>query len=427
MAIKMTKMMKVSLLTLGVMVSALILSLKGTDANDDLASLRFATTDDTVLCEKNYLLGETVALDKAVVPAGGMYSFKATEDSYKVEAEMTQNNVANSWEVDNDISDFDYYTAEDYLNDPSLFVPVWSGTWNPPAELLDFEQKWEAFFTPNGRLMSMAHRADNNIYYPENSIEGILSCIATGVDMIEIDIATTKDGVHVLMHDDTLTRTTNVSQLRAAGVTGLPATNRVSDWTFEQLRLLRLVRELPNGGKEVTNYVIPTYEDVVMVCADKIFVYMDIKDRETFDWEQDAYPIVKKYNAYRSVWLPFDYSRWVSAEKLNELLTTIKSDSGYNKVAFQCSTSPDNVEDVVQMISTYNLPLALRAGTYSATTYDSAFAPYFGNYRIHVNTIFTDYENLASWQSIYAKGYNSIQVDDYMTLVKYIAETIQDN
>lgn len=319
-----------------------------------------------------------------------------------------------------------YYTAKDYLSNPSLFVPSWKKSWNPPAELIDFEKKWEAFFTPNGRLMSMAHRGGNDIHYPENSIEGILSCIAAGVDMIEIDIATTKDGVHVLMHDNTVTRTTNVKQLRASGAAGLPASDQISDWTFAQLRRLRLVHESAQGNV-VTNYVIPTYEDVVMVCADKIFVYMDIKDRNQFDWERDAYPVIKKYRAYRSVLLPFDYSRWVSEQKLHELLSTIQRDSGYNQVAFQCSaTTASDLNKAVRLINTYGLPKVLRSGAYGtfsgATSFDTAFKPYIGKYRIHVNTIFTRHENLASWKSIHAKGYNWIQVDDYMTLVKYIAE-----
>jgi glycerophosphoryl diester phosphodiesterase len=37
--------------------------------------------------------------------------------------------------------------------------------------------------------------------YADNSIEGIESCIRMGVDIVEIDVAKTKDGQLILMHD----------------------------------------------------------------------------------------------------------------------------------------------------------------------------------------------------------------------------------
>ena len=93
-----------------------------------------------------------------------------------------------------------YYLAEDYVADPSLFVPSWADEWQPPAEMLDFEEKYNSFFTPNGRMMSIAHRGDRNVLYPENSIEGILSVIMAGADIVEIDVILTKDGIPVVFH-----------------------------------------------------------------------------------------------------------------------------------------------------------------------------------------------------------------------------------
>ena len=310
-----------------------------------------------------------------------------------------------------------YYTASDYIANPSLFVPSWKGTWNPPAELLDFEKKWEAFFTPNGRLMSMAHRGDNDICYPEDSIEGIMSCIAAGVDFLELDVRTTSDGELVLMHDSNITRTTNVNALRSAGVTGLPSSNEISDWTLDQLRQLRLVHETSSGNK-VTNYVIPTLEDAIMVCANKIFVFLDIKDGAS--WDTQIYPMIEQYRAYRSFWLPASYS--TKGSTLNTYLTGIAKDSGY-KAAFQAAITPTNVASVVNTIETYGLPKALRSSDYSPS-YDTAYAAYFGKYRMSTNALYSPYNNLSAWKTLHAKGYNLLHVDDYMTLLKYIAQQL---
>ena len=45
--------------------------------------------------------------------------------------------------------------------------------------------------------------------YPENTMEAFRAAIELGVDQIETDVRITKDGVLVLIHDDTVDRTTN--------------------------------------------------------------------------------------------------------------------------------------------------------------------------------------------------------------------------
>jgi glycerophosphoryl diester phosphodiesterase len=46
---------------------------------------------------------------------------------------------------------------------------------------------------------------------PENSLKGLKACQSLGVKMVEGDIHKTKDGVLVIMHDNTLDRMTNLS------------------------------------------------------------------------------------------------------------------------------------------------------------------------------------------------------------------------
>lgn len=47
--------------------------------------------------------------------------------------------------------------------------------------------------------------------YPENTMSSLLAAIAEGADGIEFDIQASKDGVPVVIHDDTLGRTTGVT------------------------------------------------------------------------------------------------------------------------------------------------------------------------------------------------------------------------
>src|SRR5687768_15817821 len=46
-------------------------------------------------------------------------------------------------------------------------------------------------------------------YEPENTLRSIKRAIDSGVDMIEFDVQLLKDGTLILMHDNTLERTTD--------------------------------------------------------------------------------------------------------------------------------------------------------------------------------------------------------------------------
>jgi glycerophosphoryl diester phosphodiesterase len=56
-----------------------------------------------------------------------------------------------------------------------------------------------------------AHRGQPDQSAAENAISSFTASLAAGVPFLEVDVATTKDGVLVLMHDDTLDRTTTGS------------------------------------------------------------------------------------------------------------------------------------------------------------------------------------------------------------------------
>ena len=60
---------------------------------------------------------------------------------------------------------------------------------------------------------------------PENTLESILKAFDLGLDCVEIDVKISKDNIPLLLHDDTLDRTTNGSGL-------------VCDFTFDQISKL---------------------------------------------------------------------------------------------------------------------------------------------------------------------------------------------
>ena len=125
---------------------------------------------------------------------------------------------------------------------------------------------------PNSQKVTViAHRGDwRNA--PENSLQAFKNCIAMGVDMIEIDLKKTKDGHLVLMHDETIDRTTN-------------GKGRPSDYTLAELRQFRL----KNGLGRVTLHPIPTLEEVLQLTSGKILINID----KGYDYFQEVYALLQ--------------------------------------------------------------------------------------------------------------------------------------
>ena len=116
----------------------------------------------------------------------------------------------------------------------------------------------------NGKVAVVSHRGDwRNA--PENSIKAIQNCIDMGVNMVEIDIKKTKDDVLILLHDQTLDRTTT-------------GKGRPENYTINELKQLKL----KNGAGVPTEHTIPTLEEAMLTAKGKIWINID-KGYEYFD------------------------------------------------------------------------------------------------------------------------------------------------
>ena len=110
-------------------------------------------------------------------------------------------------------------------------------------------------------VIVVAHRADWR-NFPENSLEAIQSSIDMGVDMLELDVQRTKDGVLMLMHDHNLDRMTNGS-------------GDIAETTWEEISKLNLKDHQGN----LTEYKVPTLEQALLLCKDRIMINLDKADR----------------------------------------------------------------------------------------------------------------------------------------------------
>ncbi len=82
----------------------------------------------------------------------------------------------------------------------------------------------------------IAHRGDSS-HAPENTLEAAALGHRAGADGWELDVQLTRDGIPVVIHDPTLTRTTDVAH-KFAGDPRQAAGFRVADFDLDEIRLL---------------------------------------------------------------------------------------------------------------------------------------------------------------------------------------------
>jgi glycerophosphoryl diester phosphodiesterase len=112
-----------------------------------------------------------------------------------------------------------------------------------------------------------AHRGQPDQSAAENAMSSFTASLAAGVPFLEIDVATTSDGVLVLMHDDTLDRTTTGSG---------PTTSR----TLAEVQALKLKR--PDGT--ILDERVPRFPDV-LAWGRKAGAYFEVDVKRTTKFE----------------------------------------------------------------------------------------------------------------------------------------------
>ena len=125
-----------------------------------------------------------------------------------------------------------------------------------------------------------AHRGASG-YAPENTLEAFALAITQGADGIELDVQLTKDGIPVVIHDETIDRVTEKK-------------GWVKDYTLKELKELTVLK---NKFPEYSAAKIPTLEEVLdAVKASGIQVNIELKTGIYWypEIEQKVADLVKK-------------------------------------------------------------------------------------------------------------------------------------
>jgi len=149
-----------------------------------------------------------------------------------------------------------------------------------------------------GLTLVSAHRGGPSSRFPENAIETMAEVMTKTPAVMEIDVATSSDGVLYLMHDDTLERTTN----------GGGNANALS---WNEIKKLKLE---DNDGR-LTQFAPSTFADALAWSEGRTILQVDFKRTTRYE---DVADEIKAQDAENRVIL-IAYSM-ASASKLHRLL-----------------------------------------------------------------------------------------------------------
>lgn len=145
---------------------------------------------------------------------------------------------------------------------------------------------------PPPKKQLIAHRGAS-AYAPEHTLAAYTRAIEQGADFVEPDLAVTKDGILVCMHDLTLERTTNVEDVFPHRFTsdapGVPvvhgsAAQPVHHWLVNDFTLAEIKR-LDAGSwfdARFAGATVPTFQEAVDVVRGKAGLYPELKDPEFY-------------------------------------------------------------------------------------------------------------------------------------------------
>lgn len=218
------------------------------------------------------------------------------------------------------------------VEDNRYFIDV------PDGEINTFFD-WTADFPE----LIAAHRGGGFLPgFPENVIETMDNSLRFGPTIMEIDIQRTLDGVLMLMHDDTLDRTTTGSGLVAD-----------TDWTT-----IQTLNAVDNFGT-ATSFSIPSLQETLEWGNDRALFALDLKADAFVD---EVIGLVTDLDAEDDVFF--------FADSVDQMLEVYDLNPDIHFALFM---TPDTREDLVTAVEESPIPLeSLTAFTVAPTT-DSAY------------------------------------------------------
>ena len=135
------------------------------------------------------------------------------------------------------------------------------------------------------RKLVVAHRGAS-AYAPEHTLAAYRLAIEQGTDFVEQDLAVTKDGVLICLHDASLERTTNVERLFPTRFVEAEIEGRKRKaWLANDFTLAE-IKQLDAGSWFDSKFAgerVPTFDEAVALVKGKAGLYPELKTPEMYE------------------------------------------------------------------------------------------------------------------------------------------------
>ena len=227
----------------------------------------------------------------------------------------------------------------------------------------------------------IAHRG-SHLIKPENTVAAMEAAINEGADYVEVDLRTTKDSHLVLLHDNSVDRTTN-------------GTGPVNLLTWEEITKLATI------GKDNKVYHIPDFSEVLKACKGRINIYLDFKEADV----ADTYSQIKAVGMEKNIVVYLNkveqYTAWRKAAPDMPLMSSLP-ESINTKEDFLNSFAKMQLEVLDNVTDSTMLAMANENGIHVWLDVQSAD------------------EGPAKWSQAINKGIKGLQTDHPKALVAYL-------
>lgn len=230
-----------------------------------------------------------------------------------------------------------------------------------------------------GNMYVVAHRGAHRDI-PENTLAAYRKAIELGCDFVEIDVRTTKDGALVSVHNATVEAYTGGEKVA------------VRDLTLAELKALDIGSRIGPAWKDER---IPTFEEILELCAGKIGIYLDLKQADP----AVIIPMLRKHGmAENTIW----YAGAPMQTKVQELCP-------------ECVPMPDPGPE-------RNLPKTLERfhPRIIASDWDHFSKSFLDTCRAAGAICIVDENDEGCWPDAVAWGVEGIQTDDPAGLIAFL-------
>lgn len=177
----------------------------------------------------------------------------------------------------------------------------------------------------------IAHRGAND-RFNESTLTAYKIASENGVDSLEMDLRMTKDGELVVMHDQTIDRTTNGS-------------GAVSDLTLNELRTVETVEVF---GEETLTEAVPTLEEVLQTFLDTEHYYIEtrlVNDQAVM--EKDLLELLNKYDLIEKKLVTLQSFSKVSLEKIKSIAPDVPLTYLFSKGKFNLEEASEVTYSII--------------------------------------------------------------------------------